>query len=248
MEQEPASAMKLVTINIRFEPESWLERRDLLADGLAAEQPDCILAHEVWEEARDWLSGRLALPQVYWLPYHKPSKRPDHQAGIALFSRHPLLRREMLVLSEGHGWLAQRAEIALSGKPFVVCNGHYYWHPGPHEERDRQVQRMLDWMGSLPDTLPTVVGGDFNGTPETSALEAMRRYFTSAYAAHNGEEPRFTCPTPLSPHWANPWRGTLDYLFVNRSVRVLDCRLILERPSPHNPTVIHPIILASRRS
>ena len=48
----------------------------------------------------------------------------------------------------------------------------------------------------------------------------MRQHFTSAYAAHNGEEPPFTCPTPLSFDWEKPWRGTLDYLFVNHHLRI----------------------------
>ena len=96
---------------------------------------------------------------------------------------------------------------------------------------------MVSWLEQLPAALPIVVGGDFNGTPETSAIAFMRRHFTSAYAAHHGEEPRFTCPTPLSFDWQKPWRGTLDYLFVNRHLRVLDCRLILDRPSPHNSRI-----------
>jgi endonuclease/exonuclease/phosphatase family metal-dependent hydrolase len=86
--------------------------------------------------------------------------------------------------------------------------------------------------------MPIVVGGDFNGTPESSAIARMRQHFTSAYAAHNGEEPRFTCPTPLAfDDWQKPWRGTLDYLFVNRYLRVLNCRLILFWPSRHNPYI-----------
>jgi hypothetical protein len=43
--------VKVVTINILFGPESWGERRQLLTDGLLAEQPDCVLAQEVWEAA-----------------------------------------------------------------------------------------------------------------------------------------------------------------------------------------------------
>ena len=65
----------------------------------------------------------------------------------------------------------------------------------------------------------------------------MRQHYTSAYAAHNGREPPYTCPTPLSAEWQKPWRGTLDYLFVNRYLRVLDCRLILDQPSLDNPKI-----------
>jgi endonuclease/exonuclease/phosphatase family metal-dependent hydrolase len=227
--------VKVVTINILFGPESWGERRELLADGLLAEQPDCVLAQEVWEAAGDWLAERLALPYNYWVPYQRPSNRPGLQDGIALLSRHPFLRQEMLPLSQG--WVEQRVQIAPAGQPLVVCNGHYYWHPGPHSERDRQIQQVVNWLEQLPAATPVVVGGDFNGTPETSAIALMRRHFTSAYAAHNGDEPPFTCPTPLSFDWKQSWRGTLDYLFVNRYLRIRNCRLILYWPSRHNPYI-----------
>jgi endonuclease/exonuclease/phosphatase family metal-dependent hydrolase len=226
--------VKVVTINILFGPESWGERRELLVEGLLAEQPDCILAQEVWEDAGNWLADRLSLSHQYWVPYHRPASRPGLQDGIAILSRHPLLRRERLILSEGHGWVAQRAEIAPADRRLVLCNGHYYWHPGPHPERDQEVQRVVNWLGQLPPEMPIVVGGDFNGTPESSAIARMRQHFTSAYAAHNGEEPRFTCPTPLAfDDWQKPWRGTLDYLFVNRYLRVLTRHNPYIYPSDH---------------
>jgi endonuclease/exonuclease/phosphatase family metal-dependent hydrolase len=227
--------VKVVTINILFGPESWGERRELLAAGLLAEQPDCILVQEVCEAAGNWLAEQLSLSHKSWIPYQRPSNRPGLQDGIAIFSRHPLVREEMLALS--HGWVAQRVQIAPAGQPLVVCNGHYYWRPGPHPERDHQVQRVVHWLEQLPAAMPIIVGGDFNGTPETSAIALMRERFTSAYAAHNGEEPRFTCPTPLSFDWQEPWRGTLDYLFVNRYLHIQNCRLTLDRPSYHNPRI-----------
>jgi endonuclease/exonuclease/phosphatase family metal-dependent hydrolase len=225
-------AIKVATLNMLFAPESWGERRGLMVDDLLAEQPDCLLLQEVWEPAGSWLADRLSLPHKCFIPCQRPSGTPGLQDGIAVFSRHPFIRHEMLILSQGR--VAQWVEIALEGQAWVVCNGHYYWHAGPHPERDRQVQRVLTWLEHLPQTMPIVVGGDFNGTPESSALALMRQHFTSAYAAYNGREPGFTSPTPLSCDWEKPWRGTLDYLFVNRYLRVLDCRLILNRPSHHN--------------
>lgn len=231
--------IKVVTLNMLFGPESWDERRELMAEGLLAEQPDCLLLQEVWEHAGNWLAERLMLTHKYWIPYQRPSNRQGLQDGIAIFSRYPFLQQEMLVLSPGEeqGRVAQRVHIAPNGQPLVLCNGHYYWHPGPHPVRDQQVERIIDWLGQLPEELPIVVGGDFNGTPETSAIALMRQHYTSAYAAHNGAEPLFTCPTPLSFDWRNSWRGTVDYLFVTASLRIRSCRLILYWPSRHNPHI-----------
>lgn len=73
-------------------------------------------------------------------------------------------------------------------------------------------------------------------------------------------EPDYTCPTPLrrigrprfrevyrgigkyllnlkANHAIGPWRGTLDYIFVNEHVRVMDCAVVLNDPAPHDPTL-----------
>ena len=119
--------VKLVTLNMLFGPESWEERRDLMVEGLLVEEPDCILMQEVWQEAGEWLAERLLMSHNYWLPYARPSNRPGLQDGIAILSCHPFLRQQMLILSQGQGWVAQWAQIEPAGQPMVVCNGHYYW-------------------------------------------------------------------------------------------------------------------------
>ena len=95
--------------------------------------------------------------------------------------------------------------------------------------------------------MPIIAAGDFNGTPETTAIALMREHFVSAYETYYGREPDYTCPTPLAYRntrkrlryiWRNlifnrtliPWRGTLDYIFVNQYLKVNDCRLILTKP------------------
>lgn len=78
---------------------------------------------------------------------------------------------------------------------------------------------------------------------------------TSAHEAAHGHEPEYTCPTPLisggrirgpvtrgllrlfSNRPGATWRGTLDYIFVSPGVRVVECGVILDRPSPHDPTL-----------
>ena len=130
----------------------------------------------------------------------------------------------------------------------MFVNGHFYWHPGISPERQEQVEILLDWLDTQPAEVAVVVAGDFNGLPGSPAVELMRRYFDSAYRAVNGEEPGYTCPTPLpvsnrkklkkmidrglgrrsSPD--DVWQGTLDYIFVDPRLHTEDCRLVLNRP------------------
>lgn len=233
--------VKVITINILFELDEWEQRRKLLVSGLAAEQADLIALQEVHltKKTGDWLAEELGMQYVYTVPFLKLSPH-SVPYGIAILSRHPFIQQESLDL-QSQGRFAQYVEIAPARQPFVFCNGHYYWHPGTHPERDKQIQLLLNW---LPTQMPVTAVGDFNGTPETSAIELMRRHFVSAYADFHGQEPDYTCPTPLAGRkrrkflrhvWRNlkvnhtliPWRGTLDYIFVNQHLRVDDCRLIL---------------------
>jgi endonuclease/exonuclease/phosphatase family metal-dependent hydrolase len=103
--------------------------------------------------------------------------------------------------------------------------------------------------------MPAIVCGDFNATPEMRTIQLMRQRFTSAYAAVHGREPDYTCPTPLAYRLSSvrkglsragnfvltrrvtPWRGTLDYIFVDEDFRVVNCALALKDPSPEDPTL-----------
>ena len=156
---------------------------------------------------------------------------------------------------ESQGRVGQYVQVEVDGQRLVFCNGHYYWYPGPSPQRVKQVQLLLDWLGKLPQGMPIVAVGDFNGMPETPAIALMRERFTSAYAAYHGHEPEYTCPTPLKKRrslqrrlgkylvnvWIHrnlrPWRGTLDYVFINQHLRVQDCQLILTEPAPNDPTL-----------
>lgn len=247
--------VKVATINILFDLKEWTQRRELLVEGLMAENVDLIALQEVVtlpENTGVWLADKLDMPYVSFTP-----KVNDEgialSEGIAILSRYPFVKQEMLAL-KGQNRVAQYVQVAVDGQPFVFCNGHYYWYPGPHPDRDTQVQQVLDWLGQLPPELPIVAVGDFNGTPETSAIALMRQQFTSAYAAHHGQEPVYTCPTPLVRrnwkevlwhtfrnlrfnHTLRPWRGTLDYIFVSHHLRVNNCQVILNQPASNSRTL-----------
>lgn len=246
--------VKLVTINILYELEEWQQRRTLLVDGLAREQADLIALQEVKlpENTASELAQQLGMPYVHLAEKQKLGL-PLKAHTIAILSRYPFVVQEVLYL-HSQGRVAQYVRVVIDGQPLVFCNGHYYWYPGSHPERDKQVQLLLDWLGNLPSGTPIVAVGDFNGTPETSAIALMKSRFSSAYAVHHGHEPEYTCPTPLARRtwkkvlrllirdWISnrtlrPWRGTLDYIFVNQHIRVQDAYIILNEPAPSSRTL-----------
>jgi endonuclease/exonuclease/phosphatase family metal-dependent hydrolase len=249
---------KVVTINILNDLTRWSERRTLLLEGLAQLQPHLIALQEVRlpENNAQWLADQLGGYHVHLCP-RAGNKRAKE--GIAILSRLPVEREATLDLGSQQR-VAQLVQVRIQDRPWVLANAHLFWRPGESAERVRQVRLMLDWLGNLPTGTAIVVCGDFNGTPDRAAIRLMRDRFASAYAVRHGREPDYTCPTPLSRaslpslrdvirglgarilnltanHTFKPWHGTLDYVFVNEHVRVVECDLALEHAAPHDRTL-----------
>jgi endonuclease/exonuclease/phosphatase family metal-dependent hydrolase len=248
---------KVVTLNILNDPSRWPERRSLIATGLAELEPDLIALQEVAlpENNARWLADELGGYSVYLCP--KTGNKHDKE-GIAILSRLTVKREATLDLQSQHR-VAQFVQVNLASCSLTFVNAHLYWWPGESVERVKQIRLMLDWLSDLSG-MAIVVCGDFNGTPGSTAIQLMRQRFASAYAARHGREPDYTCPTPLTRigrvrfrdiyrgigkfvlnlvtnHKVGPWRGTLDYVFANEQVRVVDCDVVFNHPALHEPTL-----------
>lgn len=246
--------MKVVTLNILSDLSRWKQRRPLLVRGLSALQPDLIALQEVNIPANNalWLAGKLDLPHI-----HLTQKTGEEQGkeGIAILSRHPFEQQADLDL-ETQNRVAQYVQVRIANRPLVFANAHFFWDPGESDARQRQVARLVDWLKTIPGDPPVIVCGDFNSTPGTGTIQLMQQEFISAYVAVHGREPEYTTPTPLPRlkrallhtllNYAGDIslkglrldrRGTLDYIFVNRHIRVLDCQVVLDRSAPDNPKI-----------
>jgi endonuclease/exonuclease/phosphatase family metal-dependent hydrolase len=259
VEQPGSDAMgiflRVATINILNDLSRWHDRRGLLVQGLNEFSPDLIALQEVTEPLGEstahWLAGELGGYTVHVCPKSGRSRRRE---AIAILSRLPVEDHELLDLGSQQR-TAQIVFVRAGGSSVVFCNGHYHWPPGAHAARVRQVGRILERVERLDLGVAVIACGDFNGTPGSPAIAAMRRTFASAHEAHHGKEPDYTCPTPLvSGHWirevatrrllrfftnrpGDSWRGTLDYIFVSPNVRVVECDVFLDHPSPDDPTL-----------
>jgi endonuclease/exonuclease/phosphatase family metal-dependent hydrolase len=248
---------KIATTNILFEMNCWEERREILVEGLKSVDADLIALQEINIEHNtgDWLAEKLNMPYVYLVPYVEKPYNTGPNYGIAIISRYHFIKQEKLDL-QSQGRFAQYVQVEIDNQPLIFCNGHYYWQPGATPARMQQFQLLVDWLGKLPKELPIIAVGDFNATPDTPEILFLRDNFTSAYAAYHGCEPEYTCPTPLVKkkrsiqhrlklkifdalvnRTLQPWRGTLDYIFINQHLSISDCQLILTEPAPDNPNI-----------
>jgi endonuclease/exonuclease/phosphatase family metal-dependent hydrolase len=246
--------LKIVTLNILTDLSRWEQRRTLLLQGLAALSPDLIALQEVHlpQNPARWLAEQLDYPHFVLSP--KLGHSASHEA-LAVISRLPLEDASVLDLG-GQDRIAQRVGVKLGDTTIYLANCHMYWQPGESEARLRQVERLQNWLFDLPGNPPGIVCGDFNGTPETSAIRLMRQRYLSAYATIHGTEPDYTCPTPLPrsywsvtrtflgffllirpQHLNLKWRGTLDYIFVDPRLQVIQSRVVLDQPLRENPRI-----------
>ncbi len=247
--------VRVATINLYNDLSRWVERRALLARELSAHSFDLIGLQEVTNpmgaSTAHWLADELGGYSVHVSPKTGWSRAKE---GIAILSRLPVERYATLDLRSQER-TAQLVQVRVGGRPVAFANGHYYWLPGAHSARTRQVELLMEWLGALPSETSVIACGDFNGTPESRAIALMKTRFVSAHAARHGREPAYTFPTPLvngrnvrsrvtrgllrlfSNQPGGYWRGTLDYIFVSPHIRVIECDVILDRPAEADPTL-----------
>jgi len=132
--------------------------------------------------------------------------------------------------------VAHRVRVEIAGRHLDFYNTHFHHEqdaPG-NEVRREQAQKIVRWMDGHGWEAPKILVGDFNSPPGTRPIRIIEDHLRSAYRAFRGQEPEATIPTPLMPpdEWPADWpkHVTVDYIFVSPSVRVLDARLVFDRP------------------
>ncbi len=245
---------RIVTINILSDLSRWGERRTLLTSELGGLKPDVLTLQEVNIAAHtaEWLAKELDYPYIYISP---KTGETGSREGIAILSRTLLARQATLDLGS-QSRVAQCVQVQIGDTPVLITNCHLFWQPGESPGRNQQVKILLNRLKAMPPELPTVICGDFNGTPQTQAIQKMKSAYSSAYEAIHGHEPAYTTPTGLprsklaflrmALHFSRyvqlkdlrpNWRGTLDYIFVDEKLKVLDCQVVLDRPSNENSRI-----------
>lgn len=248
--------LKVVTINMLSDLSRWDERRVLMVNQLADLSPDIVALQEVSlpENPAAWIAKQLGQRssnasryEVYLCP---KSGFWGKNEGIAILSRIPADTHECILLG-GQGRVAQKIRIIIENEPLYLINVHLFWQPGYSEDRQRQIRILMDWLNHLSIASPVVILGDFNATPLSETIRLIKNRYKSAFESVHGIEPEYTCPTPLSVSLKSSlttlirfiayihlrsiklnWRGTLDYIFVNNNISVLDSQITLNNPHP----------------
>ncbi len=156
-----------------------------LVDWIRSEQPDVLAIVEI----SNGFAKKLELDDSF--PYQVVRPRSD-PFGLALLSRHPIVAHS--IVDDAHG--VQRIEAKLNWRGNLVTVVAF--HPRPpltSADHVRRNENLAELASRLTD-MPTVIMGDFNATPWSSAFAAPTR---AGFRLVNG----------YSPTWPAAWGGLM---------------------------------------
>ena len=165
---------------------------DEILAAVAAADADVIAVQEYndWHDA--YVAPRLAVDYPYSL------RLPDADtAGMAIFSRRPIVERTPAGRYERQGWYAARslrAVVEHDGRRVAVWDVHPASPGGlgSFVMGRRQTADLIDGLRAEP--LPHVVAGDFNAATGTANLQAMLDSGLDEVQAAAGVGPGWTWP------------------------------------------------------
>jgi endonuclease/exonuclease/phosphatase family metal-dependent hydrolase len=231
--------VKVATLNLFNLMGGWDRRAPLVVEQLAELSPDVIGFQEIGlgSDQGVWIARQVNermgdRPQYRIKHAASPGRHASAQA-IGTLSRLDFLEHEILDLMS-HDCTAQRTVLRAEGAEFCLVNTHLHYPVEAEDERVRQIERLLAWLDSRPERLPTVLLGDFNTYVHEKGVALLKSRLRSAHETVHGAEPEKTWPTPVNT-WDSSPPGTLDYVYVSPEFQVLEAGLAFNRPSADDP-------------
>ncbi len=220
--------MKALSWNI------WIDGHlDQWKDFLAAADADIIGLQEVKDDdpERDvigFLTGLgynhvFARTEQFW-----GDKRYRH--GPAIFSKFPIVHSEKYLIDEKDQRAAACADVDVNGTIVHVFSTHLkHTHQKPSEEQEAQVARL---MKKLPAER-VIVMGDFNATPDSAAIKAMKGVLLDTDLASTPTWSMY----PEGCMVCNPQAidTRLDYIFVSNDLKAHSFEVGQSKGSDHLP-------------
>jgi endonuclease/exonuclease/phosphatase family metal-dependent hydrolase len=223
---------------------------------IRASDPDIVALQEVdvyWAERSQFadeargLSERLGMEvrfaRIYQL--RAPSDtQPAREFGVALLSKCPIVRwsndsltrlstqEQNPVPTRMPGLL--EAVVTVDGTLVRVFNTHLDYRADPRV-RQVQVSEMLNYVGA--STMPTIVCGDMNATPDAAELAPLRQKMGDAWTVAGDAGYTYPAEHPTE---------RIDYILVSAAFSVRSTSVPVTLASDHRPVVANLILRLGR--
>ena len=210
-----AEVFSIASANVHFDN---ADPRALLG-WVDAEQPDVLVVLEISPRYAAALAALRGYPHRHVLPADSPF-------GIALFSRYPL--DKVVATADADGLPHIEAQVAWQGRRIQLLAVH----PMPpisarfHTERNAKLARWARAAGH--SRLPTLVAGDLNATPWSSAFNEL-------------DSLGLRRATGLAPTWPAALHGIIgipiDHVLASRHWRLVASGHGPDLGSDHRPVI-----------
>lgn len=194
-------------------------RIDLIAAEVARLDADIVLLQEVPWTARtgsvaDELAARLGMNHLY-LRANANRRAILFEEGEVILSRFPLREAQGVELPRGDDFFEHRVALhAVADTPWGSV-GLVATHLSgtPSHVSAAQVGALARFVGD-PD-VPTIIGGDFNATPESPSIQDLAERWTDVLAAAMpADTGRTCCVDNLTTGPGAPLQERIDYLWL----------------------------------
>lgn len=204
---EPSQRLSLISFNVQV---SNQRSRDVLKY-LQDKQPDVVLLMEVNNR---WIREVSALNDDY---PHRVIAAADGPVGIAMYSKVPIRRHELLGLGTEF-YPSIWAELDVAGRSVGFLGTHPPPPVTPRLYRIRNEQLALVAETVRSSGMPTIVAGDLNATPWCSGYQQLIAAGLSDSARGFGLQP--TWNSHLPPLWI-----PIDHVLTTKEFTALRRRI-----------------------
>ena len=178
--------VKIMTYNIWNYNDPWPERRKLIVEAILNEDPDIVGLQEIRDDRRRNPIGQDQARQIAdrtGLEYHfQPamvySKNPRCVEGLCVMSRFPIKSASYVELTRNpadpkdfHQRIVLNGTISLDLGDLEFFVTHFSLSP---QMRISNALELLSFLGSFNSHLPKFVVGDFNASPEETAVKILK--------------------------------------------------------------------------
>lgn len=255
----------VVTLNTWKCDGLYRDRLRLMADGLRALAPDLVMLQEAFAADDDGtgepvdtarsLAEATGLHMVRHAGRRKErlfeTRTVDSTSGLAILSRRPILRHEVIELPTDPRDGDRQALIAViegdaPARPVIAVTTHLSHLARADELRQAQMDAALDAVAALPETPSAVfLGGDLNTGADSELITTLgRRHGLEVTNAYHVGDLDVSFPTLVSalPRRAATRDKCIDFIFLLSaaqaapSYRLVTTERVLDKPDPETST------------
>jgi endonuclease/exonuclease/phosphatase family metal-dependent hydrolase len=229
--KEGVDTLKVMSWNLWWKFENYLERQDLIFSEIKKLKPDIMCLQEVWEEEDESQAEKIASLLEYDHVYAKSFDFDGVAFGNAIISKYPIKDHTVSYMPAEPEFDEKRlllhAEILY--KEFnvdVMCTHLNYKYEHQHIRED-QVQYIMEYISKIKKRkFPVILCGDFNADPNSDEIRLITGHKKSIGQTVLRDAWVITNPTDQGFTWSNKnsyAKKTLecdrriDYIFVGKA-------------------------------